>query len=208
LVANRSPACSCTSEQRLLEITATLVVEFKRRYDGDSVDVEGCQITAGNEGTTCSIEIEVDEFMKPPIYVYYELDNYFQNHRRYVKSRSSLQLLGEAVEPDVNCEPLERMNVDGEIVDLNPCGLIANSMFNDIIELTTEGVTMSEKDISWKSDRETRFKQPPGFTFAECSAETSCSDCLGDDSKYSSCGDYTDPSTGTEYKYWYPEDAT
>lgn len=33
--------------------------------------------------------------MKPPIYVYYELDNYFQNHRRYVKSRSSLQLLGE-----------------------------------------------------------------------------------------------------------------
>lgn len=33
--------------------------------------------------------------MKPPIYVYYELDNYYQNHRRYVKSRSSLQLLGE-----------------------------------------------------------------------------------------------------------------
>ncbi|CAN0522451.1 unnamed protein product, partial [Ectocarpus sp. 8 AP-2014] len=98
--------------------------------------------------------------MKPPIYVYYELNNYFQNHRRYVKSRSSLQLLGEAVEPDENCEPLERTTVGGEILDLNPCGLIANSMFNgeaDIIQLTTEGVTMSEKDISWKSDRETRF---------------------------------------------------
>lgn len=66
---------------------------------------------------------------------------------------------------------------------------------------------MSEKDISWKSDRETRFKQPPGFTFAECSADTSCSDCLGG-SKYSSCGNYTDPSTGTEYKFWYPDDAT
>lgn len=36
-----------------------------------------------------------NRFMKPPIYVYYELDNYYQNHRRYVKSRSSLQLLGE-----------------------------------------------------------------------------------------------------------------
>jgi len=33
--------------------------------------------------------------MKPPIYVYYELSNYYQNHRRYVKSRSSLQLRGE-----------------------------------------------------------------------------------------------------------------
>ncbi|CAM9363311.1 unnamed protein product [Ectocarpus sp. 12 AP-2014] len=181
------------------------VVEFKRRYDGDSVDVEGCKITERNQGTTCSVQIEVDEFMKPPIYVYYELNNYFQNHRRYVKSRSSLQLLGEAVEPDENCEPLERTTVGGEVVDLNPCGLIANSMFNDIIELTTENVTMSEKDISWKSDRETRFKQPPGFTFAECSADTSCSDCLGG-SKYSSCGDHTDESTGTEYKFWYPDD--
>lgn len=36
----------------------------------------------------------------------------------------------QAVEPDVNCEPLERVTVDGEIMDLNPCGLIANSMFN------------------------------------------------------------------------------
>lgn len=34
-------------------------------------------------------------YMKPPVFVYYELNNYYQNHRRYVKSRSSLQLLGE-----------------------------------------------------------------------------------------------------------------
>lgn len=37
------------------------VVEFKRRYDGDSVDVEGCKIEERNQGTTCSVEIEVDE---------------------------------------------------------------------------------------------------------------------------------------------------
>ncbi|CBJ34092.1 conserved unknown protein [Ectocarpus siliculosus] len=37
------------------------VVEFKRRYDGDNVDVEGCKITEGNQGTTCSVQIEVDE---------------------------------------------------------------------------------------------------------------------------------------------------
>ncbi|CAN0131984.1 unnamed protein product [Scytosiphon promiscuus] len=182
------------------------VVEFRRRYDGDSVDVEGCQITEANEGVACSFDIEVDEFMKPPIYVYYELDNYYQNHRRYVKSRSSLQLLGEAVEPDEFCEPLEQTTIDGETLDLNPCGLIANSMFNDIIKLTSEGVTMSEEDISWESDRETRFKQPPGFVSKECATSASCSDCLGEDYA-DDCKEHVDPVSGTEYKYWYPDDA-
>ncbi|CAN0471674.1 unnamed protein product [Laminaria digitata] len=80
--------------------------------------------------------------MSPPVFVYYELANYYQNHRRYVKSRSSLQLLGEqptlvsycvhVVSP--NCEnkmiPLEETSINGNTLDLNPCGLIANSMFN------------------------------------------------------------------------------
>ena len=35
--------------------------------------------------------------MKAPVYVYYELDNFYQNHRRYVKSRSDSQLEGENV---------------------------------------------------------------------------------------------------------------
>jgi len=26
--------------------------------------------------------------MEGPVYVYYQLDNFYQNHRRYVKSRS------------------------------------------------------------------------------------------------------------------------
>jgi hypothetical protein len=34
----------------------------------------------------------VKEKMKAPVYVYYELDNFYQNHRRYVKSRSDDQL--------------------------------------------------------------------------------------------------------------------
>eukprot|EP00752_Nemacystus_decipiens_P010452 g9311.t1 len=181
------------------------VVEYSRRYDGKSVDVEGCQITQANEGVSCTFDIEVDEFMKPPIYVYYELDNYYQNHRRYVKSRSSLQLLGEAVSSDEFCEPLERVTINDETLDLNPCGLIANSMFNDIIELTTADVTMSEQGISWESDRTTRFKQPPGFTFEECPSTSSCTDCLG--SGHEGCENYTDPATLTEYKFWYPENA-
>ena len=41
--------------------THTQVVEYSLKYDGDSVDVEGCQITQANEGVTCTLEIEVDE---------------------------------------------------------------------------------------------------------------------------------------------------
>lgn len=32
--------------------------------------------------------------IKGPIYVYYQLDNFYQNHRRYVKSRDNEQLFG------------------------------------------------------------------------------------------------------------------
>ncbi|KAG6777332.1 hypothetical protein POTOM_017151 [Populus tomentosa] len=34
----------------------------------------------------------VPKHMKSPVFIYYELDNYYQNHRRYVKSRSDAQL--------------------------------------------------------------------------------------------------------------------
>lgn len=37
---------------------------------------------------------EVKKDMAKPVYVYYELSNFFQNHRTYVKSRSNDQLAG------------------------------------------------------------------------------------------------------------------
>lgn len=38
--------------------------------------------------------IEIGEPMAAPIFVYYQLTNFYQNHRRYVKSRSYTQLMG------------------------------------------------------------------------------------------------------------------
>lgn len=82
----------------------------------------------------------------------------------------------------------------------------------DIITLEAPSdIDMSEKDISWKSDREKRFKQPPGFESVEvggsdgrCPFLTStCEECLrGDNTE--GCGNYTDVATGKEYKFWYP----
>lgn len=64
--------------------------------------------------------------------MYYKLTNYFQNHRRYVKSYNSDQLKGVAksasdLNSDGLCKPLDQ-NAQGQ--PIYPCGLIANSVFN------------------------------------------------------------------------------
>lgn len=43
----------------------------------------------GGAGTSCNITLTAPSRMKPPIYLYYELQNYYQNHRRYVVASAS-----------------------------------------------------------------------------------------------------------------------
>ena len=83
------------------------------------------------------------------------MENFYQNHRRYVKSRSNEQLLGaplpvgkDKIEEDLaDCAPIltnaqaeVTMAVDG-VTTLDPaaaaypCGLVAKSFFNDTFAL-------------------------------------------------------------------------
>lgn len=50
--------------------------------------------TDGTAPEACTLEIIVTEEMQQPIFVYYQLTNFYQNHRRYVKSRDYKQLMG------------------------------------------------------------------------------------------------------------------
>jgi hypothetical protein len=58
---------------------------------------------------SCVLDIPVRAAMRSPIFVYYELDGVYQNHRRYVRSRSDVQLKGEAIsDPErqlASCKP-------------------------------------------------------------------------------------------------------
>lgn len=94
----------------------------------------------------CTQELIVEEDIPGPIYVYYELGNFYQNHRRYVKSRSYQQLMGEEITDNDardQCDPVvtnqdmgkefawDKVTVlDPDAVAI-PCGLIAKSLFND-----------------------------------------------------------------------------
>jgi len=127
---------------------------------------------------TCEITFNIDKTMKPNIMIYYQIDGFYQNHRRYMKSRSEKQLKGDDItkkEAEV-CEPTitngqmgkaGEKAIDGKTV-LNkddiayPCGLMAKSYFNDsfkfykkdIDKVNFEKIEVNEKNISRKSDRE------------------------------------------------------
>lgn len=119
------------------------------------------------------VSIEIPEDMEPPIYFYYELDNFYQNHRRYVKSRSDEQLMGRANPKTDSCNPLET-DTDSDKV-LYPCGLIAMSYFNDEFtdphikgraDDSNATITWTEEGISWPSD-EKKFQLPEGGDYPD-----------------------------------------
>jgi len=109
-----------------------------------------------------NLTISIDQDMKSPVYFYYQLENFLQNHRRVVTSRSNPQLEGQS-SPDLStCDPLETYNGSS----LYPCGLLANAFFNDTFSLWTSvggGVpvplAVQSSGISWPTDRSTKFKR-------------------------------------------------
>lgn len=110
-----------------------------------------------NNPKTCNVSINVPKYMKNPVYVYYQLENFFQNHRRYSKSRSDKQLCGTSLkigDLDV-CKPQDSINN----VEIVPCGMIAWSLFNDTFDFSTSNgpIVVDRGGISWLSDREEIF---------------------------------------------------
>ena len=47
--------------------------------------------------TKCEATIKIDKKIEKDVMVYYQINNFYQNHRRYVKSKSDDQLKGKTV---------------------------------------------------------------------------------------------------------------
>ena len=99
-----------------------------------------------NEQTDAGMKFEIKQGgWNGDVFIYYELENFYQNHRRYVKSRDDKQLLGNKKIADgvnTDCQPFDKCKKgDGECMNgfdkdlpdetpFLPCGAIANSLFS------------------------------------------------------------------------------
>ncbi|KAM0937256.1 putative CDC50/LEM3 family protein [Dioscorea sansibarensis] len=137
------------------------VVEIVDRYDVACIpeQYQSNKVSYIKDSTIskdCKRDLKVQSHMKAPIYIYYELENYYQNHRRYVKSRSDKQLLYGLKYRDTGlCKPQETSNG----LPIVPCGLIAWSLFNDTYSFVrgTTAMNISRKNIAWKSDQDHKY---------------------------------------------------
>ena len=151
------------------------IKEFKIRYD----NIEECDnALSDKQSKECTLQIKLDSDFNSTVMVYYQLENFFQNHRRYIKSRSINQLKGKNLskgqikddcDPIITNEDLGRINsVGGEKLvptePANPCGLIAKSFFNDSFKLykNNKEITIESKGIAWKNDIK-RFKRAEDY---------------------------------------------
>lgn len=118
----------------------------------------------------CTIEFQLKTEIMGPLYLYYQLDNYHQNYRKYVSSISYPQLEGNAstIKQLWACNPL--INDSSKIY--YPCGSIAANMFLDSIDLSIYNASRSsvaysfdQDDIALPSDKK-RY-DTPGYLSGE-----------------------------------------
>eukprot|EP00126_Sphaerothecum_destruens_P001926 Sdes_comp15364_c0_seq1m4238 len=126
-----------------------------------------------NSVCVCLVSLNIDKKISGPVFLYYGLENYYQNHRRYVKSRDDMQLRGgDSGGVSSDCDPITSSNG----VAYQPCGLVANSLFNDSISIYPGAVTFAQiqaqsiasvplngNGIAWSSDVNDKYKNPSNW---------------------------------------------
>jgi hypothetical protein len=147
-------------------------VEYSKDYTQCINDSEGY----------CTIKIATNKTIPAPVYFYYQIDNFFMNHRDFVKSRSYPQLRGDIHIDSSNNSICKGAQYVNEIFNndssrykswagkplkgndyANPCGLIAKSIFNDtnfkITNSKDKVFYIDDSDIANNFDVEFMFKK-------------------------------------------------
>ena len=161
-------------------VIGVVLIQFSNRIDEISMSYDSeCK---GKD--VCEVTLTPESDIPAPIYVYYQLDNFYQNHRRYVKSRSNGQIGGGELTVDQlksDCDPIVTNEDIFEVTGIdhswdpvnpvkldpkapaNPCGLVAASFFNDTYKVFNGDVEIGidQTGIAWETDRDKKFKAPP-----------------------------------------------
>ena len=144
-------------------ILGIVLLVYSKKVKRVEIDYTNCNI-----GEACHRNKAIKEDIDKPVFIYYQLDGFYQNSRRYLKSKNIDQLRGKTKSTD-DCEPAEKniqMNlgtnvaIDGTplVMDKNaiPCGLMAKTFFNDTytFSINDEAINVDETDISFDKDRD------------------------------------------------------
>ncbi|XP_048831205.1 cell cycle control protein 50A-like [Brienomyrus brachyistius] len=156
-----------------LYVTSNNIKEFEIDYTGADMSSPCFNCSQGPSWNStwpchCSIAFTLDQPFESNVFMYYGLSNFYQNHRRYVKSRDDSQLNGDKSSlrnPSKECEPYRT----SDNKPIAPCGAIANSLFNDTLELfyidpngTRTQIPLMKKGIAWWTDKHVKFRNPGG----------------------------------------------
>ncbi|CAG8590591.1 7573_t:CDS:2, partial [Paraglomus occultum] len=121
-----------TGEFKNMPINNAVIAFYKPQISYNFPRWKQRQALAWNETITqCVIQFTVPTELNPPVHFLYRLTNFYQNERSYVKSLDPDQLSGgkpDRAQLAHNCKDLWE-TADHKII--YPCGMIANSMFND-----------------------------------------------------------------------------
>ena len=140
--------------------------DYLQRYDNV------CQASA-TSGTACTFTLTLDTDLDSPN-IYYRIDGFYANHRKYVKSRSYKQLRGDSVGKGTVsefCSPI----MENEDIPANesytgnalnatdlayPCGLIGKYRFTDNFTISgnSGAIEIKTDDIAHSNDKNMKFK--------------------------------------------------
>ncbi|KAL4549248.1 hypothetical protein Ndes2526B_g04279 [Nannochloris sp. 'desiccata'] len=152
-------------------VAALGVKEYSVRYDnagpmaGLSREQQQQAIWAAPDiGVVYDLAINVEERMEPPIYVVFELGDFHQNYRRYVRSYDGQQMHDGSPMPGMSaCAPFRYQGATDDANDslpengaILPCGQIAHSFFNDsyALALNGQGLAIDDTNIAWSGDKD------------------------------------------------------
>lgn len=145
-------------------ILGIVLLVYSKKVHSTELDYTDC-----NLNTICRMNIQIKKNIDKPVFVYYQLDGFYQNSRRYLKSKNIDQLRGKKDDTD-DCEPCQKnkemdlpnlLAIDNnttlnENASAIPCGLMAKTFFNDTYEfiINNSSIIVDETNIAFDKDRD------------------------------------------------------
>ncbi|XP_068016773.1 cell cycle control protein 50C-like isoform X2 [Melanerpes formicivorus] len=152
----------CLSVGVCLILSANSVREIQIDYSDQCSECSKLRENSSNwnKECTCSANFTLEEGIRGDVFMYYGLQNFYQNHRQFMISRSDAQLLGQNANIPKNCAPFATYQ-NG--TPMAPCGAIANSMFN---------VPLLKTGNCWWTDKNVKFRNPESYNLSSAFAGT------------------------------------